>query len=301
VVETSAKVKEMFWSKSKKLTTYWNRTREDFGHGMPDFAEFFEQHNLGRSCRSMRLVCKDFAKLQAINSGLFHTFHVTPSTRSLNQFRALSEHEFIRSFVKHISFTIPQLPDAPDAFSMQDYEHALYQRLTMDYERKLQYGQGEVSRQGDPYGNLQLEEEDLTIEVLDLDESDPNLHSPFCKDARSRYLARKYFDDVFKSEKRRQHYAEIVHAIEEQQALCKDGGFAQLGGSILAKLPQATSISISQGRGSALYTLIESIMGPRTGLFQSWLIRDGRQEVWNTEFVCVRSSMVPALPTLTLL
>jgi hypothetical protein len=184
---------------------------------------------------------------------------------------------------------------------MQDYEHALHQRLTIEYDRKLQYGRDEVSRQSDPFSSLPLEEEDLATEALDLDVSDPNLHNLFCKDTRSRYLAMKYFENVFQSEKRRQHYAEIVHAIEEQQALCRDGGFAQLGGGSLAKLPHATSISIIQGHGSALDTLIDSIMEPGTSIFRSWSIRGDRQEFWNTEFVSVRLSVVPALPTLTFL
>jgi hypothetical protein len=228
----------------------------------------------------MRLVCKAFAKLQAVNSGLFHTVQVTPSAKSLDRLHKISEHDFIRGCVKHISFIAPQLPES---FSMQQYEKSIFERLAMDYHSKLEHNPRGASHQGDIYGNLPWEEEDLTIE---LPEDDSPAGRPPWDRPRAKYMALKYFDAVFDNEEKTRHYSAIAKAIEEQRALCEDGGFAQLGGWIIAKLSQATSASLLNGGGYEFCDQIGSIMGSGTRFPSSW-----HRECRGSEFV--RTSFCP--------
>lgn len=231
-----------------------------------------KQYTLKRSNKAMRLVCKTFSRLHAVNSGLFQNLHVTPSSSSLARITEVSKHEGIRMFVKHITFGTPRMPKA---FSIQQFEHELRDRLIYGYEGNLKYHQDQKVRNK----SLPLLEEDLAIEL-----AEPEDHIFPAREERARFLARKYFDVVFPSAERNDYYTKILTAIEQQRVLCEKGGFAMQCGDALARLVNATSISLAKGAGETVISMITAFVYVDT-FAMHLTTRDYADKSWKTTFV----------------
>jgi hypothetical protein len=239
-------------------------------HQILSFNHYMEQAYLGKSCQSMRLVCKDFSKLHTLNGAVFRTAHVTPSTHSLGRLTEISDHPHIRTFIKHVTFKMPQLPHT---LGGDQFDEQLKDRLILDYDYVLKHETTQTKREH----RLPLCDEDLTVDL-----AEPSDCVWPERDERARFLARKYFDTIIPEEKRRGAYEKIVNAIEDQRVLCENGGFARLAGESMAKLPTATSFSICRGYGTRLENMMDEVVGPR---FLHSSGKNWTEKKWNHEFV----------------
>ena len=223
---------------------------------------------------------------------------------SLDRLANIANHVYLGKYVKRLEFQMPQLPIS---YTMHDFEADLNERLIHKYELRIKTAleTGDLTPNDkivDPFlgvekVHLPLEQLDLSIDTDELVERD-HIHPP--RGSRARYLANKYFNDVFPLENRSEFFENtIAQRIEEQRILCEDGGFAARAGPLLTKLPTATEVSISRGKGHELEEMIDEFAGRSNVISFGFGWYGSVDQKWQTGFVSIppRIPIVPAKRT----
>ena len=212
---------------------------------------------------SLRLTCSDFRHRDPINASLYHDFYLYVSDESLKRFRELSSNKLLNHHVRRCVFMGPQLKAifdrpqkyVPSSIALKYVTNSFSFRLMLSRWLKESFSRAMIK------GSM--------IPLLEADQIP--IDSSSCFERTAILLSEQHFDATYPRRTINALQAIYSSALEEQSRLLSDGTYIEIGGRCLAQLPNARSIVLRDGDGSAPATHFEAPGGDQIPASTCWL------------------------------